>query len=424
MKVEKNSLFKNKQYLYLISSQIVSSLGDWLDLLALLALVSINLKASPMEMTYLMLCFTVPMILFSPIAGVLADKYDRKKLMIISDVVRAFVVSGIVFSNSLWMVYILLFIKSSFSALFMPSKNGKLKEIVSNEQIQQAISISSMIDNGGKILGPMIGGLLVVSFGVKPAFYIDAVTFILSALLLVKVKRAQFDKLESTKKKDNSKVSFFNDMKEGLSFIKTVPLLLSGLLIFSTVILVIQIADTQIMILLREIPGRHVQLVGYSMSASGLGMFIMAAILSKKEIHSFFKYLSFGTIGIGVGFATPVFFIHSPIIVLNILMPFLFFLIGLSAAAVGVSFNVYAQKNTPVHFSGRTFSTINGMTNGSAVIGMMIGGILVESMGVIATYELSGSLLVLIGIISLFLKPALKGSVKVAKGQRGIQEEA
>jgi hypothetical protein len=74
--------------------------------------------------------------------------------------------------------------------------------------------------------------------------------------------------------------------------------------------------------------------------------------------------------------------------------------------------------------SGRTFSTINGMTNGSAVIGMMIGGILVESFGVIVTYVLSGSLLVIIGLLSLFLNPAVKGSVEVAQGKRGIQEEA
>jgi len=104
--MEKESLFKNKQYIYLISSQIISSLGDWLDLLALLALVSINWKASPMEMACLMLCFSVPMILFSPFAGVLVDRYDRKKLMIISDIVRACVVTAIVFQTRYgWFTY-------------------------------------------------------------------------------------------------------------------------------------------------------------------------------------------------------------------------------------------------------------------------------------------------------------------------------
>ncbi|WP_180955181.1 MFS transporter [Peribacillus deserti] len=416
------ALFKSKEYVYLISSQVVSSLGDWLDILALMALVSINWQASPMEMTYLMLCFSVPMIVFGPFAGVLADKYDRKKLMIISDIVRAIMVFGVVFAPSLWTVYILLFIKSSFSALFFPSKNGKIKEIVSEEHMQQAVSLSSMIDNGSKIIGPMISGLVVASVGVKPAFYIDAATFLISAVLLLGMNSSNIEKVKENK--NVKKAGMFKEMKAGFAFIKTMPAVLFGLLILSSALLVLQIADTQIMILLREIPGEPVNLVGYAMSASGAGMFVMSAYLGKKEISSVNGYLAFGAIGVGAAFASIVFLVNLPIITLNIVMPAVFFLAGFAAASVFIPFNVMAQKNTPVHMSGRTFGTINSVATAASIIGMILGGVLVEGIGVKAAFILSGGLLVLIGIGTAIVKPGIKGSVTFAESEPGIQREA
>ncbi|WP_026695130.1 MFS transporter [Peribacillus kribbensis] len=419
--MENVKLLKNKQYVYLISSQIVSSIGDWLDLLALMALVSINWKASPMEMTYLMLCLVLPSILFGSFAGVAADKVDRKKIMIFTDIMRAAVVALVVFAPNLWTVYLLIFMKSSFSALFMPAKNGKLKEIVSDEHMQQAVSISSMIDNGSKIIGPMVSGVVVSSFGVHPAFYIDAATFVLSAVLLLNIKKSTNLKNDAD---SGEKKNFLVEMKAGFSFLKSVPEVLAGLVVMSLSLLVLQIADSQFMILLREIPGIPIDLAGYAMSASGGGMFVMAAILSKKPIKSARWFLSLGAIGVGGGFAVCVLFTGFPILFIKIVYPVLFFIVGIAAASIFIPFNVLAQKSAPVHMSGRVFGTINSVTSSAAVIGMLLGGILVEAAGIKAAFILSGSMLVLIGLASAWVKPASGGSVTVAESERGIQREA
>ncbi|WP_409296901.1 MFS transporter [Peribacillus sp. SCS-26] len=420
--METKSLFKNKQYVYLISSQLVSNLGDWLDLLALMALVSINWQASPMQLTGLMLCFSIPIILWGPFAGVLADRYDRKKLMIIADLARAAAALGVVFAPSIWVLYALIFFKSSFSALFIPAKNGKLKEIVPETQMQQAVSLSAMIDNGSKVLGPMISGLAVASIGVQLAFYLDAASFVVSALLLLGLKSSLSPAVSESAM--DKKKGLFQEMGAGFAFLKTMPAMLFGLIVMSSALLVLQIADTQIMILLRDIPGEPVNLVGYAMSASGAGMFIMSAYLSKKKITSLTGYMSAGAIIVGGGFAGVVFLTGLPPAALNFILPALFFFVGGAAAGIFIPFNVLAQKSTPVHMSGRTFGTINSVTTIAAIIGMVLGGILVETLGIKTAFVMSGSLLILIGIGTAFVKTGQKGSVALAESERGIQKEA
>lgn len=99
---------------------------------------------------------------------VLSDHFERRTIMLISDLFCLAIVLGVAFSTELWQVYLLLFLKSLFVALFIPAKNGKVKEIVAENQIQAAIGISSMIDNGAKIIGPVLSGLFVAT---TPAIY-------------------------------------------------------------------------------------------------------------------------------------------------------------------------------------------------------------------------------------------------------------
>ncbi|HET7615332.1 MAG TPA: MFS transporter, partial [Bacillales bacterium] len=113
-------LLQCKEYMYLLSSQAISNLGDWLDILALLALVGLKWHGSPIAVSITMLCLAVPSIVFGSFAGVLADRFERKHLMIAADILRAVIVIGVAFSTQLWQVYALLCVKSLFAAVFEP----------------------------------------------------------------------------------------------------------------------------------------------------------------------------------------------------------------------------------------------------------------------------------------------------------------
>ncbi|PLR67197.1 MFS transporter [Bacillus sp. UMB0893] len=414
-------LLKNKSYLYLISSQAVSSLGDWLDMLAIFALVGLKWEAGSFEMAMTGMAMFAPMIVLSPFCGVLADRYDRKKLMIFSDVIRAAVVVGFVFAPSLPYLLVLLVMKSGFGALFDPAKNGKIKEIVDGDHMQQAVSISGIIENGSKIIGPVISGILVSTAGVYWAFYLDALTFVVSALLLIKVPKSKF---LMEKHEGDTGFMLWKQMKEGLFVLQKTKLVFTGLWILCLTLLVIQIIDTQLMILLREIENVNpVSLSGIAIAANGIGMLVFSIFLTRLKIPALLPYLGMGALILGICIVTMPLSIHLPITVIWIMFPIGFFLSGIAAGAIFIPFQLSVQKAVPVEYTGRVFGTIDGMTTLAALIGMVGGGILAERFGAVFAYLFSGTLLIAVGTITMLAKNRLEGGKVSAKGERNVQGE-
>lgn len=409
-------LYRNKSFLFLIASQVISAIGNWLDLLAIMTLVAVKWNASPLAVSGVMLVFVGPMVLFGPISGVLSDRFERRFIMVLSDLVCAVLVLGVAFSTELWQVYVLIFLKSSFVALFIPAKNGKLKEIVEEDQIQSAMGISAMIDNGAKIIGPVLSGMVVATLGIQLAFYIDALTFVLSALLLLGVPKHKQIVLtnEIEQKKLNIFYNLLVELKEGFVFLKGLPVILVSLIISTLLLLVLQIADTQFMILLRETFKDPVTIAGYSMAASGGGMFIASAIFTKKQIHSTLNCMFFGAFGLGVSLIAVAAMAQLSTTFLTIAYPMLFFLAGFSFGSAIIPLNILAQKSTPVDKTGRVFGMINSMTTLGTLIGMVSGGILSELFGVVTTFIVSGSSLIVVSLLTILIKSLLKEGIEMS----------
>jgi MFS family permease len=390
-------LFKIKGYLPLILAQIISNLGDWMDILAIMALVGIKWQASAFAVSGIALSLALPSIFFGTFAGVLADRMDRKMVMILTDLLRIGTVIGIVLSTELWQVFLFICLKSLLSTLFQPAKEGMLKDLVKTDLIQSAVATSELINNGAKIVGPIISGVIVASFSIDWAFYLDALSFLISALLLVGLPKTV--RSSETKTKTKQKKSMIHQFTDGFVFIKQLPALILGLFAFSLVLLVLQIADSQIIVLLREIPHDSVNILGILMAASGVGVIIASIILNKKEVKSFLFTIALSSAGVGLTYFLAGAFIHISVFWIAVCYTLGGLFGGFSFGMALISFNVMAQKLTPSEFTGRVFGTINSVANLAVVIGMFGGGIISEVFGVEFTYMLSGGLLVFVGVI-------------------------
>jgi MFS family permease len=406
----------NRAFLYLMTAQAVSNLGDWIDLLALFSLVALEWRASSVDMTLIVLCLAVPVVLFGPLAGVLADRLERKTLMMTADLVRAVAVLGLVVCRELWQVYLILLIKGSFEAVFAPAKNGKLKEIVPSERLQQATMISTIIDQTAKILGPVLGGILVGAMGIRAAFIADALTFLLSALVLWGVPgRAAREDGESKARKE----SFLLALREGLQFVRGVPILLYGMIGFGMVLFVVQLVDSQIMILFRDIRGVSTEAIGLSMGASGLGLIAAAGLLGKRTVKSPFAVMGMGTVGLGLAYAACAAAAEAGQLVW-IIVPALFFVGGASIGMVLIPFQTEAQRRTPVSFSGRVFGTVNSVISAGVIAGPLAGAVLVTCLGVKTAFVIAGSALVLLGMLGLWKKNRIeRREIHVAESNGG-----
>jgi NRE family putative nickel resistance protein-like MFS transporter len=123
-------------------------------------------------------------LLFSQPAGVLADRANRKLLLILADLVRFVLMALFPFVQSVWQVYLMIFLINAATAFFTPTYNSTIPEVVGREHYVRALSVSRIAVDMEAVLGPAVAGLLVSLLGLNWLFWLDAVTYLVSAVLV------------------------------------------------------------------------------------------------------------------------------------------------------------------------------------------------------------------------------------------------
>jgi MFS family permease len=180
----------NRNFRYLWFGQIVSLLGDWFNLIASASLVG-ELTQSEFAVGGLFVIRMLAPFLVSPMAGVVADRYNRKHILIIADVTRALTVLGFLFvrnAGQIWLLYALTAIQLGISGFFFPTRTAILPDLVPPRGLGAANVISSTTWSVMLALGAAIGGLVSGYWGMYPAFIIDSLSFLLSALLISQIR--------------------------------------------------------------------------------------------------------------------------------------------------------------------------------------------------------------------------------------------
>lgn len=177
----------NKNFFCLWLGQIVSEFGDRLNQMALISLVYSKYPGSAFAMANLLFFIVVPVFIIGPFAGVYVDRWDRKKVMIIADITRAILVLMIpicVVFNFIFPVYILVFFIFSASRFFIPSKLAFIPSLVSQEKLMVANTLSNTTRMIATILGFAAAGFIVNLVGHMWGFYLDGMSYIVSAVLI------------------------------------------------------------------------------------------------------------------------------------------------------------------------------------------------------------------------------------------------
>lgn len=169
---------------------VVSLFGDWFNTLALYRLV-LDLTGSETALGGVFLTKMLPLALASPIAGVLADRLDRRRLMIGADVVRAVIVLGFLFiddAGDLWLLYVLAAAQIAVSATFTPAKNAVLPIITRKGELLTANALLSATWSVMLAVGAAAGGPAVDAFGTDVVFWLDAATYLVSAVFIARIR--------------------------------------------------------------------------------------------------------------------------------------------------------------------------------------------------------------------------------------------
>lgn len=181
------SIWQNKIYMRLFASYSVSMLGHWFDMVAIMILFGYVWQAEPMLIALIPVALALPQALLGQFSGVIADKFDKVKLMMAADFLTAALTFILLLAQNPWIALVILSLRSVVNVIHFPAQQGLIKQVVDENLMLKAVTLNGIVNQLGKIMGPVIGGGIAGLFSPQLCIFINGVAFILSALILLSI---------------------------------------------------------------------------------------------------------------------------------------------------------------------------------------------------------------------------------------------
>jgi len=392
-------------------AQTISLFGDRLHQVALGVLVY-AITNSPLATGLVFLAATLPNIFLGPIAGTFVDRWEHKRVLIASDLIRAVLVLLIPFAavTNVVLVYPLVFVITTVSLFFRPAKTAMLPRIVREDDLMAASSATWTADTLADIVGFPLAGLFIAFLGVGStdlglAFFADSATYVLSAVLLAGISVAPLVR-DRTPRVVSAVRAFTNELSEGWRFLRDKPALIQNTLISTIAQMTVGVTLALTVVYARDVLDGTI--IPYPQN--------FAAIETAIGIGNLVGGLAVGALGsrlrkgwlvvggfIAMGLSTIVLGLTG-----NVLIALL------AAAGMGVANLVFIIPTqiiflevTPIELMGRVVAFRGSLVFGAMTLAMAVAGILAESVSAGLVIAAFGVLTVLGGLIGALL-PAVR----------------
>ncbi|WP_025679959.1 MFS transporter [Paenibacillus massiliensis] len=459
-----SGLLRNRSFRLLFSAHALASLGEWFDAIAIQVLVVYRWGADPMMIALIPVVMALPGLLLSSLAGTLADRLPQARLMMLSDLAAACLTLAVLFAPGVAWLLPLLALRACASVFQLPAQQGLTRVIVPSDQLLQAASWNGLVGQGSKVAGPLLGAMLLVLLSPQLCIALNAVTRLCSAALLwplrglsskqvvapsgvttlnvdgrqrqeqgqereqpqvqegAEAQEQSFGEgacsqeqeqgthrevaLDADTMAEQNEKGFLAQWREGWAYIVRTKRLLHTLIFGLFGIMAILMIDYQFATLLRTIYPGDESLVGWLISAIGIGAVAVIMVLNRMN-H----------IGAGWGLGGGYLCIGGAIAVLGVLPPgspiWLLLvagvLIGLGNGLYMVTQNYILQSETPAHLVGRIFGIQNTVLGAVMIGAPLAGGVLIQMAGPGLSFLAIGSVVGLLGVSGMLLQSMIWG---------------
>jgi MFS family permease len=383
-----DSLFRNVHFLRLWIGQGVSFTGDAVSMIALVVLV-VQTTGSASAVGGALVARLLP-TLASPLAGVLADRLDRRIVLVASDLARAVLVLGLVFARDLAVVYVLVFLMGLARTLFNPTVRAAFPSVVGGGDLIRANSLISSTFSVSETVGPVLGGLLVAAVGVNAAFVLDSVTYLISAAFLSRIPLRRPEREEES--------SFGQELKAGFVYLagERVPLsIVVGA--FLTILAINTTIPAEIFLAKGTFEAGD---AGYGLLVGlwGGGMVVGSALIAAlgdriRPLPFYFLSILISALALAGTGLSPTFALA--LVALTVA--------GIANGIDDVTASTILQKSVPDAFLGRVFAVRFLGYGVGEVLAYPVGGAIVDSSGPRFTYLFAGAATVVAGLLALLL---------------------
>lgn len=396
-------LLTNKNFLKLWAAQLFSQLSANLLNFALIIRVfdlAAGTKYASISVSLLVLAFGIPSIIFALLAGAYVDHMDRKKVLVVTNIIRAVLVLILLFfDNNLLAIYLLVFAISVFSQFFIPAEAAAMPRLVKKRNLSTANSFFLFTLYGSFAIGYAMAGPVISSFGQNAVYWLAAAAFMISTILCLTLPKISAER---------KGLNFGQINRQVMAMIGQTSRRIIATPKLSFPILNLTLIQMMIGVIAVIAPALAIALFNQNLAAASTKIIIPIAVgmLAGALLSSYIIRKSNKVITIDIGIAIAVLILISayflprlkpwslylPIIVVGV------FVLGIAVAMISVTAQTLLQVNSTDEERGKIFGTLNMMMNIAATVPVLLAGIVADIISPLAALSVAGMLIGLYGL--------------------------
>ena len=389
--------FRYRDFRLFWLSLFVSNVGTWMQMTATNWLLY-QLTDSPFQLGLNGIFRAVPAIFLGLISGTFADRYDRKRLLLWTQLALALLSLGLAIlddsgSIQAWQIYAFTFISAAVGSFDGPARQALFPSLVPRSVLPNAIALNSLLWKGAALLGPSLGGIAISLLGTSGAFYANAASFLAVVVALMMMR--------SYSPAAEKRHDFFGEMKEGFTYMVSKPIIV-GVMVMEAVSSVFGLDHAMLTIFASDVFRVGAHGFGFLQSSRGLGAVLGSSLfIGMGQQPAQGKILLVAAILYGVGFAA---FGVAPSFGLAVI---LLAMVGATDAIWSAARGTILQLTTPERFRGRVMGVFQLSNRGLHPLGQTETGLMVPLIGARETTVLGGLLVSAVTLVIAWRIPSI-----------------
>ncbi|MDY8092523.1 MULTISPECIES: MFS transporter [Paenibacillus] len=423
------SIWRNGRFRRMFAAHTAASFGDWFDAIAIQVLVAYRWEADPMLIALIPVVMALPGLLLGSIAGTLADRVHKARLMIVCDAAIALLTLAILaVPGPVWLLP-LLGLRAAAGVFQMPSQQGLTRTVVASDDLFRATSLNGLVNQASKVAGPLLGAMTLTVLSPQACIILNALLRLCSGLLLWPLrgigpalvsadqqavaaeqqgKSATHTAPEADEvqmREEHVRASrFFNQWREGWAFLWRSRMLLHTLIFGLFGLIAILMIDYQFPTLLRVLAPGNESLLGWLVSAIGAGAVGCMLVLNRLNRISAGWGLGGGYVLVGgaiaaLGWAQPG--TGWPVLLM------IGAVLGVGNGLYIITQNYILQAKTPADMVGRVFGIQSTVIGAIMVVSPLAGGVLIRIAGAGTAFVWIGMTVGILGLAGLLLQSVI-----------------
>ena len=423
-------LFRNRSFMALWLGQTISFVGDYFYWLAIPIMVE-QLTGSALLVGLSVISSALPMLVLGPIAGVFVDRWDRKRTMIVADILRALLVLlclTVKTPEQVWVYYVVGFLMSCVSRFFFPSQNAVLPLIIPDkDDLLAANGLMQIVQTMGLLVGPALAGFSIGIWGADVAFLVDSGTFILSALAISSMTVPRTTGFRQAVRGTGSELStVWNELREGVIYLFGSRTMVGVLLCLAVVQLGLGAINVIWVPFMQRTFGLGPEGLGavdtaqgMGMALGGVGLGVLAARVTKRKLAGWsimfigamialmglapsFSLVNLipeiGAGAVGAEMTVGQRLLHMPLALLLYSL-----LLGVALVPAQSALMTMMQLAVPDLKRGRVGSALNALTTAAGLVSMAVVAASGEVVELRMVYVAAGAIIAVAGVTGIFV---------------------